>query len=156
MYILIVLIGIILDQVTKYWAFVVLKGGRSIEVIDKFLYFTYSENSGAAWGMFKNATLFFTIVTIPVVIGIIWYMLKNRNNIDMFVKLPLAMIISGAIGNLIDRIRLGYVIDFIFSPLGGLYDFPIFNLADMYISVATIMLIVYILFFEGKDEITKQ
>lgn len=153
MYILIFLGLIALDQITKLLAIAHLKGQADIVIIKNWLKLTYVENSGAAWGMFQNATIFFTIITIVIVFAITFYLLKYSNSIDMFTKIPLVIIMAGAIGNLIDRIKLGYVVDFISSPLGGLYNFPVFNFADMYISLAAIFLIIYIYFFEGKNEI---
>lgn len=151
MYVTIFLILLFLDQITKYFAVINLKGNQSIKIIDNWLYFTYVENSGAAFGIFQNATIFFTIMTLIIVFGIMWYLLRESNNIGIFLKLPLVIIIAGAIGNLIDRIRLGYVIDFIHTPLGGLYNFPVFNFADIYITCSAIFLIIYIYFFEGKN-----
>lgn len=150
MYIIIFFIAIFLDQITKLLAIQYLKGQSQIKLIDNWLHLTYLENSGAAWGMFQNATLFFIIITIFICFFISWYLLKNSNNIDIYFKLPLVMIMAGAIGNLIDRLRLEYVVDFIFTPLGGLYNFPVFNFADMYISVSAIFLIFYMLFTDKQ------
>ena len=146
MYIIIFLIAVALDQFTKYLAVEQLKHAPTIKVIDNWLHLTYLENSGAAWGIFQNATMIFVVLTFIIVAGILFYLLKNSNNIDSFIKLSLVMIIAGAIGNLIDRLRLGYVVDFIFSPLGGIYNFPVFNFADMYVSISAIFLIVYLFF----------
>lgn len=151
MYIILFLVLVALDQYTKYLAYTYLYNNPSINIIDNWLKLTYVENSGAAWGMFQNATIFFVIITIIIVFGILYYLLTERNNIDNFIKLNLVIILSGAIGNFIDRLRLGYVIDFISSDLGGIYSFPVFNFADMYISIGAFSLIIYILFFEGKN-----
>lgn len=151
MYAILFVILVAIDQVTKYIAIINLKGKNEVVIIDKWLHFTYVENSGAAFGIFQNATILFTILTIIIVFGIMWYMLKESNNIGVFLKFSLVMIIAGAIGNLIDRIRLGYVVDFIYSPLGGLYNFPVFNFADIYVTCSAIFLIIYLLFIDGKD-----
>ena len=151
MYAILFVILVAIDQVTKYIAIINLKGKNEVVIIDKWLHFTYVENSGAAFGIFQNATILFTILTIIIVFGIMWYMLKESNNIGNFLKFSLVMIIAGAIGNLIDRIRLGYVVDFIYSPLGGLYNFPVFNFADIYVTCSAIFLIIYLLFIDGKD-----
>nr|WP_276938402.1 signal peptidase II [Helcococcus sueciensis] len=151
MYAILFVILVAIDQVTKYIAIINLKGKNEVVIIDKWLHFTYVENSGAAFGIFQNATILFTILTIIIVFGIMWYMLKESNNIGIFLKFSLVMIIAGAIGNLIDRIRLGYVVDFIYSPLGGLYNFPVFNFADIYVTCSAIFLIIYLLFIDGKD-----
>lgn len=146
---LIVLIAI--DQISKSWAIHNLKGQEDIILIKDWLHLTYVENSGAAWGIFQNGTIFFVLVTFIVIFGISFYLLKESNNVDTFTRLSLVIIIAGAIGNLIDRLRLGYVVDFIFTPLGGLYNFPVFNFADIYISLGAIILAIYIIFFEGKN-----
>lgn len=151
MYIILLIIGIIIDQVTKIWAISNLKGKDSIIVIKNWLHLNYVENSGAAFGIFQDATIIFAIITIVVCFGISYYLLKNSNNIDIYIKLPLVMIMSGAIGNLIDRLRLGYVVDFIYTPLGGIYDFPVFNFADIFVTVSAVFLIFAVYFLEGKD-----
>lgn len=151
MYIILFLIAIILDQLTKYLAIIYLKGKPQIILINNWLHLNYVENSGAAFGIFQNGTIIFILLTILIIFGVIFYLLKYGNNIGSYFKFFLVIILAGAIGNLIDRIRLGYVVDFIFTPLGGLYDFPIFNLADIYVVVGAIALMVYIYFFEGKN-----
>lgn len=148
MYIIIFTIAVALDQITKLLAIKYLKDAPTIKLIDNWLHLTYLENSGAAWGIFQSATLFFSVITIIICFAICWYLLKNSNNIDMLIKLPLVMIMAGAVGNLIDRLRLGYVVDFIFTPLGGLYNFPVFNFADIFVSVSAIFLAVYLFFNE--------
>lgn len=151
MYAILFVVLVAIDQVTKYLAIVNLKGKDEIIVIDKWLHFVYVENSGAAFGIFQNATILFTVLTIVIVFGIMWYLLKESNNVGIFLKLPLVMIMAGAIGNLIDRIRLGYVVDFIHSPLGGIYNFPVFNFADIYVTCSAIFLIIYLLLNEEKN-----
>ncbi|WP_282926774.1 signal peptidase II [Helcococcus kunzii] len=148
MYIIFFTIAVALDQITKLLAIKYLKHAPTIKLIDNWLHLTYLENSGAAWGIFQSATLFFSVITIIICFAICWYLLKNSNNIDMLIKLPLVMIMAGAVGNLIDRLRLGYVVDFIFTPLGGLYNFPVFNFADIFVSVSAIFLAVYLFFNE--------
>lgn len=150
MYIIISIIAVILDQITKNYAVNNLKGKDPIELIPNWLNLTYVENKGAAFGMLNTKPMFFTIIASVFVIVMIYILFKNRNSFDSFYKFTLAIIIAGALGNLIDRLRYGYVVDFIFTPLGGLYDFPVFNLADVYLSVSAVILAIYILFFEGN------
>lgn len=154
MFILIFLM-VVLDQLTKYLAINYFKN-ESIKIIDNFLYLTYVENKGAAWGIFQDATIILTVISIVVSVLLIYYLLKNRKNLDSFVAFLIAMIISGAIGNLIDRVLLGYVIDFIYSPLWNMYSFPVFNFADMYISLSIIALIFIMLFTDKLDENNKK
>lgn len=150
MYVILFIVLLAIDQISKHFAILNLKGKEDIIIIKDWLHLTYVENSGAAFGIMQNATIFFTIITFIVVFGILYYLLKNGNKVDSFYKTILVIIMAGAIGNLIDRIRFNYVVDFIFSPLGGLYDFPVFNFADIYITLSAIVIIIYTLFFEDK------
>lgn len=151
-YILFGVIALILDQVTKHFAIVNLKGTNSIEVIKDYLYFTYLENRGAAFGFLNQFPIIFTILASLFVIFMSIYLLKNYNKIDRIYKLGFIMMIVGALGNLIDRIRFGFVVDFIFSPLGGLYDFPVFNLADVYLTLTAILLFIYAFLFDKDNK----
>lgn len=151
MYTLLLVILVALDQLTKSLAISHLKNTGMVKIVDNWLYLTYVENRGAAFGMLNDKPWFFTILASAFVIFMLYYVIKNRNSLGTFYKVSIVIIISGALGNLIDRIRLGYVVDFIFSPLGGLYDFPVFNFADVYLSVMAIILVIYMIFFEAKD-----
>lgn len=142
---------VIIDQLSKLLAVANLKNKSDLILIKNWLHLSYVENSGAAWGIFSNGTLILSIVTIGICFAILYYLIREYNNIDNFLKLTLVMILAGAIGNLIDRIRLGYVIDFIFTPLGGLYNFPVFNFADIYVVLGAIFIIIHTLFIEGKN-----
>lgn len=149
LYATISLIIIILDQITKIYAVKLLEGKSSIIIIKNFLQLNYVENFGAAFGILQNKKVFFIAMTTIVVIVIIIY-IKTNINLTTTMKIALAMVIGGAIGNLIDRIRLGYVIDFIDVNFWGLYDFPVFNLADSSIVVAT-FLICYLVIFNKYE-----
>lgn len=151
MYFILILILIAIDQITKIWAVNNLMGSEDIIVIENWFHLTYVENTGAAWGIMPNSKIFFIVLTLIIILGIVIYLLRERNNLDILSKLPFVIIVAGAIGNLIDRVRLGFVIDFIFTPLGGLYNFPVFNFADMYITLSAIFIIIHVLFFEDKN-----
>jgi signal peptidase II len=144
--------SIVADQLTKLWAINVLKSGGSIKIIGEFLRFTYAENRGAAFSILQGQRVFFVIVTIImlIVLGFIYFKSKNIAKLS---KLSLAMIAGGAIGNFIDRIRFGYVVDFIDVRFGSFYNFPIFNIADSFVVCGTILLIILILFnkFEKSE-----
>jgi len=155
MYILTTILLVVLDQLSKAYAIANFKGQEMVKLVDSWLYLTYLENKGAAFGMLSDKPWLFTIIASIFVIVIIVIILKNRNNFDRFYKFTLAIIVAGALGNLIDRFRYGFVVDFIFSPLGGIYDFPVFNLADVYLSVTAIILAIYIFIKEEKDEVDK-
>lgn len=132
---------IALDQFTKSLAVTHLMNNADVTVIERFLSFTYVENFGIAFGMFKNQRLFFIISTI-IIAAVVLYFIYKTYKTQTFIALCLSMIFGGAIGNLIDRIRIGYVIDFIhfrFFP-------PVFNIADSAIVVGAIILSVAIVF----------
>lgn len=116
--------------------------GSSIPLLGQWLKFTFVKNTGVAFGMFQNFPQLFTITSILISIGAIYYYRFYLPNRHWVVQLSLGLIVGGAIGNIIDRIRLNYVIDFVHVSW-----FPgIFNLADSAITIGTIMLAVFILF----------
>lgn len=113
----------------------------SVIIIKDFFYITYVRNTGAAWSIFSGETLGIVIVSLMIILGIIYYIFKN-NPESKLEKLGYGMILGGAIGNLFDRVIYGYVIDFFDFYIFG-YDYPIFNLADSFIFVGVIILIIY-------------
>ncbi|MFV0528111.1 MAG: signal peptidase II [Lachnospiraceae bacterium] len=138
-----VLIG--LDQFTKYLAVTNLKGRPAISVIKDVLEWSYLENRGAAFGILMDKQFLFVILTsiFCIAIIVIFCLLPK---IKRFLPLHIIAVIllSGAVGNFMDRLRLGYVVDFIyFVPI----DFPIFNVADCYVTVSTALLAFFILFY---------
>lgn len=153
MYLIITVILVILDQLTKYYAITNLKGKEMVELVPNWLYLTYLENKGAAFGFLNTMPWVFTLLASVFVVAMIAIMLKYRNNFNSFLKLSLAIILAGALGNLIDRFTHGYVVDFIFSPLNGLYNFPVFNLADVYLTLMAIVLAIYLIFSDGAKDV---
>lgn len=147
--------SILTDQLTKLWAVDVLKDGESIKLIGNFLRFTYAENKGAAFSILQNQLWFFIIATVFMlaVLGVLYFRTKNITNLS---RLSIAMIAGGAVGNFIDRLRLGYVVDFIDVRFGSFYNFPIFNIADSFVVCGTFLMIILILLnkFE-KSEINE-
>ncbi|HHU63847.1 MAG TPA: signal peptidase II [Clostridiales bacterium] len=143
---LLLVIIIIVDQATKYWACTVLKPMGAIPVIDGILDFAYVENYGAAFGMLQNAKWFFIVVKVVISAAIIYY-LVTRSVRQPLLKSSLVLILAGAIGNLIDRLRLGYVVDFIYIKA---VNFAVFNIADSSIVIGTILLVYFILFKTDK------
>ena len=133
-----------LDQYTKYLAVVRLKDKPAFSIIDNVLEFNYLENRGAAFGMLQNQKIFFVFVAV-VFLSVIIYVLFKTPDTRKYNRLHmlLVMIAGGAIGNMIDRLRLDYVVDFIYFVL---INFPIFNVADIYVTVATAVLVIYVLF----------
>ncbi len=142
---LVIIFSIVADQLTKFWAADVLRNGESIKIIGNFLRFTYAENRGAAFSILQNQRIFFLVITVImlIILGVIYFKNKNMSKLS---KLSIAMIAGGATGNFIDRLRLGYVIDFIDVRFGSFYDFPVFNIADSVVVCGTILMIILILF----------
>lgn len=131
---IIAVIVLVLDQITKLWAINSLKSIGYVSVIPKIFHLTYVENRGAAFGMLQNQKAFFVITTTLIIIGITFFLFKNKKLFPS-VKLGLGLIMGGAIGNLIDRIRFSYVVDF--------FDFriwPVFNIADISIVVGGLLI----------------
>lgn len=151
MLLLITLLIVVLDQVSKYAAVNYLKGKAPYVIIKGFLQFQYVENYGAAFGILQNKKVFFIIVTSIVIISISFFLIKHSSEINKLMKISLVMLMGGAIGNLIDRLRLSYVIDFISIKFGNGYNFPVFNVADMFVVVGTLLIGIMVIF--GKHEI---
>lgn len=142
---------IILDQYTKNMAVLRLKDKPAYNIINGVLEFNYLENTGAAFGMLQNQRIFFIFVEI-IVLTVIAYVLYKTPNRKKYILMHilLSLIAAGAIGNMIDRVRLNYVVDFIYIVL---INFPIFNLADIYVTVATFILILALLFFYKESDL---
>lgn len=147
---LISIIIIILDQLTKSFAINHLKGNASIVLMDGILEFVYVENRGAAFGILQDKRVLFILITVLVIAFLLVYSYKNANQLTLFAKITLAMLVGGAVGNLIDRIRFGFVVDFIKVNLIKSYNFPVFNIADIFIVISTILL-AYIILFEKYE-----
>ncbi|WP_326909293.1 signal peptidase II [Sedimentibacter sp. MB31-C6] len=137
--------SIFIDQITKLWAVNVLKDGSSIKIIGDFLMLSYVENRGAAFGILQNQLWFFVIATI-VMMSILLYIFIKFKNITMLSRLSITLIGGGAIGNFVDRIKLGYVVDFIDVRFGNIYNFPVFNFADSFVVVGSFLMVILILF----------
>lgn len=148
---IIIILGLILDRVTKLWAVNYFKTHDDIIVIKDYFNITYLTNKGAAWGSFQNKLLFLSIITSAVVLAMIYYLIKNNKN-SRLLNFSLALIISGALGNLFDRVYYRYVVDFILLHFKDVYYYPVFNVADMCVVVGTILLLIYILWFDKNEK----
>lgn len=137
---------ILLDQLTKWIVVQQMTIGQSIELIPRLLYFTSYRNKGAAWGMLEGQMVFFFIVTALVVGGLIYFLHKEVNDFHLL-GYSVGLLLAGAIGNFIDRLFRGEVVDFVDTyPFG--YNFPIFNVADMALTFGVIFMIIGVLFEE--------
>lgn len=152
MQIIIIVLVVVADQLSKIFLVSMLQSmpQGTLPVIQDFFSLTYVENNGASFGIFQDGRVFFIIVTsIVLLVGAV-FMIKTRKTQTTFLKVSLALVIGGAIGNFIDRIFIGYVRDiFDFSGFG----FPwIFNVADACLVVGAILLGIYVLFmYKEKD-----
>lgn len=142
LYLVAFLVIVIGDQVTKIIVDHTLSLGGSYAIIDNFFYFTYAHNTGAAWGMLAEKISLFLIVSVVAAIGIIYYFMKSESY-QKLTRFGLVLVFGGLIGNLIDRLAFGYVRDFIDFIIFG-YNFPIFNVADMAITIGMALVILEI------------
>lgn len=139
-----------LDQFTKFLAVKYLKEQKPFIIWENVFELRYLENRGAAFGIMQGQKLFFVIFTSIALVGIVWFYLKKipADKKYFFLDVISILLFSGAIGNLIDRVSLNYVVDFFYFVL---IDFPIFNVADIYVTVAAFAMFGLGLFYY-KDE----
>lgn len=139
-----------LDQITKVLAESKLMGKPDFKVIGDAFVFSYLRNEGAAWGMLSGKINLFLIFTVIVVL-LVTYVIINLPVTKKYVPLLITctLLVSGAAGNFIDRVRFGYVRDFIYFKL---INFPVFNVADCYVTVSVVLLIILILFVYKEDD----
>lgn len=136
-YYIIALFMIMIDQWTKWLIVQKMDLHESIPVIDQLFYITSHRNEGAAWGILQGQMIFFYIITIVVIVGIIYYMQKYAKE-SVLLAISLSVILGGAIGNFIDRLFRKEVVDFLDVMIFS-YDFPIFNVADSCLTVGVIL-----------------
>lgn len=141
---------IVLDQFTKYLAVKHLMNQPNIVLWEGVFELQYLENRGAAFGIMQGQKLFFVIFTSIAMCAIAWFYLKKIPDAKKyrFLEVICVMLFAGGIGNFIDRVRLNYVIDFFYFSL---IDFPIFNVADIYVTVAAFAMVLLGMFYY-KDE----
>lgn len=149
-YIIIFAFVLFADQITKYYIshnFIPL---NSVSLIGNLVNLTFVKNAGAAFGVLQNAQFLFIVVTSAILLIIlIYFFISSKENI--LLRTSLVLIMSGGVGNLIDRVRQGYVVDFI-----DLKIWPVFNISDMSVVIGSILLAYYILFrYKEGDENVK-
>ena len=138
----------ILDQAAKLFATGLLPSVKTIPLIEDVFHLTYVENTGAGFGVFADYTWLLTAMTLIIIIFVVSYVVVKRPK-NRILLTALTFMMGGAVGNMIDRVRLGYVIDFFDFTL---IDFPVFNVADCFITVGAVVFAVYIIFFSDKKE----
>lgn len=147
-------IGIVLllclDQGTKYLAVTYLKGQKDIDLISNFFVLHYLENTGAAWGMLagKKGILILISIAAFLVFGYFYLKIPDQKKYSLL-KVIFMLIMSGAVGNLIDRGIRGYVIDFLYAKW---IEFPVFNVADIYVTIGAAILVISIFTIYRKEE----
>jgi len=140
---LIIVFITILDQLSKYFADLYLKGASTVQFIPGVLSLHYHENRGAAWGMLSNHRWVFMVISTIAIVAIISYLIWTRKKKDpLLFRISLSFFAGGGIGNMIDRVVLGYVIDFLRFDF---IDFPIFNVADSFITIGAVLMIINLL-----------
>ena len=140
---------IILDQWTKNQAVISLKDHAKV-LINGVFELRYLENQGAAWGMFSGARFFFVVFAclLSIVFAYIYFNMPTESKYN-WMKLVIVLFISGALGNMIDRVVNGFVVDFFYFSL---IDFPVFNVADIYITCGAFLFVILILFYYKDDD----
>ncbi|MDW5523221.1 MULTISPECIES: signal peptidase II [Carnobacterium] len=141
---------LVIDQITKYVVVNNIDLYEVKEVIPGILSWMYIRNTGAAWSILEGQMWFFYIITFAVVIAVIYIMQKYAKGNWLF-SLGLSLILAGALGNFIDRLRLGYVVDMIRLDF---MNFPIFNVADMSLSIGVAVIILYVLLDEKNKKLS--
>lgn len=144
---------VLIDQFSKQLVTGYIDLYQKIEVIPGFFNLTYVQNYGAGFSILEGQRTLFLIITVAAVILFSYMLIKGKNN-GLLYKASLLLILGGTVGNFIDRLVHTYVVDFLdFIILG--YDFPVFNIADSFLTVGVALLLIYTIFIEGKDGKTR-
>lgn len=133
-----------LDQLSKYLTVQNISLGETKEFIPGFLSLTHLRNTGAAWSLLEGKMIFFYVITVIVSVVIIYLLIKNYKK-SIWYSVGLSFVLAGAIGNFIDRVRLGYVVDMLQTDF---MNFPIFNVADSTLVVGVICIFIYLILDE--------
>lgn len=139
---------ILIDRLTKYLAVKNIPIGKSFSLIPNILDFTYVRNTGAAFSMLSEHTWLLSIISVAFCVAVILYFILKKPK-NKLLNAALALIFAGAFGNALDRIFMGSVVDFIEITF---IRFPVFNVADISVFIGTVMLAVYILFFDTNKK----
>jgi signal peptidase II len=144
-YFVIIIAAVVLDQVVKHLVVSSMSLHQSIPVIDGVFHMTYIHNTGAAFSILQNQKIL--LIGLPVfliIVGLV-FIYKHRQDKRKTLLISVALIVGGGAGNLIDRVTLGYVVDFFDFRV-----FPIFNIADIFVSVGCALLCIFVLFIDGR------
>lgn len=146
---LLVVLLIVVDLVTKKYVYGACLEKGKIDILKGVLSLVPVENTGASFGMLSGQTIYLTVVSSVCAVFLLFFIFYTYKRRNLWLRSALILIAAGAIGNIIDRILLGYVRDFIYFEL---INFAVFNFADSCLTIGTIVLLIYILFFYGKEE----
>ena len=138
-----------LDQLSKFWVINSLKPVGSINIISGLLSFTYVENTGAAFGIFQGQRGLLIAIVLLIVCAALWALYTNKFS-NPLERLSISMIISGGLGNLLDRVRYGFVVDFI--DINQLFEYPMFNVADCFVVVGAILMVAAVMFEDSLNK----
>lgn len=156
--ILVFLVLVAVDQLTKLYFRNNYQDGSVVTIIENFFVFKFAKNTGAAWSLFADKSwsqLFFIILTIvSLILFILLFVFAYVKN-HRFLQFSIAVVIAGTLGNFLDRVLFGYVTDFISFQFGS-YFFPIFNVADICLTIGVIMVCVHFIFFDGLNKNSKK
>ncbi len=142
----------LLDQYTKYLAVVHLKGKPAFPLLSGVFELQYLENRGAAFGLFQDKQLFFMLGAALIFLIVLYFYAKIPHSKRYYLmRVYAVLIVSGALGNMIDRLRFEYVVDFFYFSL---IDFPIFNVADCYVVIGCILFAFSLLFYYSEEELS--
>lgn len=137
----VIVVLIALDQLMKWWTVENIALDSVRDFIPNVLSLAYLRNYGAAYSLLQNQQTFFIVITIVVMAGAIWYLIKHIKD-SLWLVTSLSLVIAGGFGNFIDRVRLGYVVDMFHLDF---IDFPVFNVADSYLTVGVLLLFICIM-----------
>ena len=143
---------VVADQLVKFWIVANVKAGPDVPAIKGLFHLTYAENTGAAFSSFEGMLWLFVAVFAVFTVAVIWEFSKKRWPFTTFERWCIVSVLAGGLGNMIDRVRLGYVVDMIDLEF---MSFPVFNVADCFITCGCIALMVHLVFFNRdfwKDE----
>ncbi len=142
---------LIIDQVSKYWARINLQKNGPISIIPCVLKLQYHENTGAVWGILTGKTAMLSVITVILTVMLVFlYFQIPKDKKYRPIQIIWVFILAGAVGNFIDRITLKYVVDFIYFEL---IDFPIFNIADSYLTVSCFLLLILGIFYYKDSDL---
>lgn len=146
-----IIILILADQLTKLWALAELRGSEGISVITGIFELQYLENRGAAFGILQNHQVLFLLITVLAAV-LLTYIYARIPDDKKYIPLRICyvLLMAGVFGNMIDRAFRGYVVDFFYFKL---IDFPIFNVADIYVTVTMVLLMGLILFYYKEEDL---